>query len=349
MSDDIFHIGGFRIMPGEDKTIELPAATLYTHTPMNIPVHIIHGRKPGPRLFVTAAIHGNEIDGVEIIRQLLTSSRLKHIHGTLIAVPVVNVYGFVTLSRYLPDRRDLNRSFPGSKKGSLAARLAYLLMKEVISKCTHGIDLHTGGLHRSNLPQIRINLDIHENISLAKAFDVPVILNASLRDGSIRQACNDLGIPILVYEGGEALRFDEVAIRAGVKGILNVMAELKMIKHVKRATKHRETKIARSSNWIRAPHSGILRPIRKLGDAINRNDSLGTIADPFGRQKTEIFSPWKGIIIGKTNLPLVNTGDALFHIACYRKIKQIISRLDELQSVEYTTLSPGDSAASRSL
>lgn len=334
-----FDIGGFSIQPGEDKTIELPAASLYTHTPMNIPVHIINGRRPGPKLFITAGIHGNEIDGVEIIRRLLLSPRLKHLQGTLVAVPVVNVFGFITLSRYLPDRRDLNRSFPGSKRGSLAARLAHLLMNEVIKKCTHGIDLHTGAQHRSNLPQIRINLGMPENVSLAKAFDPPVILNANLRDGSMRQACNDLKIPILVYEGGEALRFDEVSIRIGVKGVLHVMEALKMIKSIKRKkslkkAKSHEIKIARASGWVRAPHSGILRPKAKLGDGVVRGDLLGVIADPFGREKSKVFAPSKGVVIGKTNLPLVNRGDALFHIAFYRKIKHIVSRLDELHSLD---------------
>lgn len=328
-----FKIADFIIQPGEKKTIELPAATLYTHTPMNIPIHIIHGKSSGAKLFITAGIHGDEIDGVEIIRRLLLSPRIRHLNGTLIAVPVVNVYGFVALSRYLPDRRDLNRSFPGSKKGSLASRLSHLLMNEIITKCSHGIDLHTGAAHRSNLPQIRINLNVPENIALAKAFGVPVILNANLRDGSLRQACNELSIPILVYEGGEALRFNEMSIRAGMRGILNVMAALNMIKKIKIKRKVKTPAIARSSTWIRAPHSGIFRPTKKLGDAVKRDEPLGFIADPFSKEKTDVFSTAKGVIIGVNNLPLINSGDALFHLACYRKLKHIVSQLDRLVNI----------------
>lgn len=336
MTSESFEIAGNIIHPGERKTIALPAPTLYTHAPLEIPVHVIHGKKPGPRLFVVAAIHGNEIGGVEIIRRLLLIPRFKKLVGTLVAVPVVNVYGFIALSRYLPDRRDLNRSFPGKKKGSLASRLAYLLMKEVINKCTHGIDLHTGTLHRSNLPQLRINLTSPKTRELADAFNVPVIINANLRDGSLREACNERGIPILVYEGGEALRFDEIAIRAGINGIFGIMAELGMIKKLKsiKKKKKRKATIAQSTTWVRAPHSGMLKPIKKLGDAVHKGEMLGFIADPFGEEKTHITAPMKGIIIGRVNLPLVNTGDALFHLACYHKIRQITTQIDELHRIE---------------
>lgn len=330
MHNHPLEIAGTSIQPGERKTIELPAATLYTHTPVHIPVHVINGKFSGPRLFIVAAIHGDEVDGVEIIRRLLKSSRLKNLHGSLVAVPIVNVYGFIALSRYLPDRRDLNRSFPGSEQGSLASRLAFLLMTEVVRKCTHGIDIHTGAIHRSNLPQVRINLEQRGVKRLAKAFNAPVIINANLRDGSLRQACNELNIPILVYEGGEALRFDEIAIRVGVKGILGVMSELGMIEPAKNQSPKKESTMARSNHWIRAPHSGILRPVKKLGDAVKKGDTLGVIADPFGEGKSKITAPFKGIIIGKNNLPLINSGDALFHIAAFSRYKQVASQIDEI-------------------
>jgi predicted deacylase len=316
------HIAGSAVLPGESKIVELPITGLYTHSPLNIPVHVINGKNPGPRLFVTAAIHGNEIDGVEIIRRLIKSPQLKILNGSLIAVPVTNVYGFIYLSRYLPDHRDLNRCFPGSPNGSLASRLAHLIMQEIIKQCTHGIDLHTGTFHRSNLPQLRINSDMPGIKKLARAFKAPVIVDANIRDGSLRQACYEMGIPILVYEGGEALRFNEVSIRVGLRGILGVMTELEMIKNTQKSKPlFNKIPIARETHWIRAPHGGILRPTKKLGDNIQKGDVLGIIADPIEQTKIEVIAPYKGIVIGKTNLPLVNTGDALFHLACYKKSK----------------------------
>ncbi|MDH3343556.1 MAG: succinylglutamate desuccinylase/aspartoacylase family protein, partial [Gammaproteobacteria bacterium] len=212
MINESLSINGITIAPGTRKTIDLPTGRLYTHTPMSVPVHVVSGKHAGPRLFVSAAIHGDEINGVEIIRRLLKLPALKRLHGTIIAVPIVNVHGLINHSRYLPDRRDLNRSFPGTEKGSLAARLAYLFMKEIVAKSTHGIDLHTGALHRNNLPQIRANMDDEETERLALAFNAPVIISSNLRDGSLRESAADYGIPMLLYEAGEALRFDEVSI-----------------------------------------------------------------------------------------------------------------------------------------
>ena len=226
---NLFNILGEDVLPGESRTIALPATQFYTNTPVTMPVHIVNGKRPGPKLFVSAAIHGDEINGIEIIRRLLNQTALNKIKGTLIAIPIVNVHGFIQQSRYLPDRRDLNRTFPGSKKGSLAARLAYLFMDEIVQKCTHGIDLHTGAIHRSNMPQVRANLDDEQTLRMAKAFSVPLLLNSSLRDGSLREAANELGIPMLLYEAGEALRFDEVSRRAGLRGIMRVMREIGML------------------------------------------------------------------------------------------------------------------------
>ena len=211
-----FIIAGTEVSPGTRRTLELPVASLYSHAPMTLPVQVVCGRHDGPRLFVSAALHGDEINGVEIIRRLLRLPSLKKLRGTLLAIPIVNVYGFVNRSRYLPDRRDLNRSFPGSVRGSMAARLADLFLKEIVDRCNYGIDLHTGAIHRENLPQIRANLDDEETARIARAFHVPLLLNSDLRDGSLREIAAERGIPMLLYEAGEALRFDERAIRAGV-------------------------------------------------------------------------------------------------------------------------------------
>ena len=197
MSQKPFEIAGITIAPGERKTIDLPLAAMATHNDVNMTMHIIHGKKPGPCLFVSAAIHGDEINGVEIIRRLVKYKQLSRLKGTLIAIPIVNVHGFITQSRYLPDGRDLNRSFPGSKKGSLAGRMADTFLTKVVNQCTHGIDLHTGARHRDNLPQIRADLGIEEVSRLAEVFGVPVVVDYKIRDGSLRPAGGDNANPIL--------------------------------------------------------------------------------------------------------------------------------------------------------
>jgi len=210
-----FRIGGVSIKKGERRKIELAVSSLYDGTDLSIPVEVIRGKVDGPVLFISAAIHGDEINGTEIVSRILKNKSLKKLKGTLIAIPVVNIFGFNMLSRYLPDRRDLNRSFPGSTNGSLAARLANVFMKEIVKKSTHGIDLHTGAIHRTNLPQIRASMDDVETKRLAFEFGVPVILNSNFRDGSLREAACSKNIPVLLFEGGEALRFDEKIIQLG--------------------------------------------------------------------------------------------------------------------------------------
>ena len=236
-SNTAIKVGGTTISPGQRVTVDLPVADLYTSTSLHMPVQVICGRKPGPVLFVSAAIHGDELNGVEIIRRLLKRKALKSIRGTLLAVPIVNVHGFLNQSRYLPDRRDLNRSFPGSAKGSIASRLANLFIKEIVSKADFGIDLHTGALHRSNLPQIRANLDDAATLDIAQVFGTPVIINSDIRDGSLRACAFERGQPVLIYEAGEALRFDEISIRAGLRGILNVMRHIGMLPALKKSEK----------------------------------------------------------------------------------------------------------------
>ncbi|WP_340819340.1 succinylglutamate desuccinylase/aspartoacylase family protein [Methanolobus sp. WCC4] len=330
-------IAGTTIQPGTRRSIELPIPSFYTHTSSSMPVHVIHGRKPGPCLLVCAAIHGDEINGVEIIRRLLVHKTVDNLKGTLITIPIVNVFGFVSQSRYLPDRRDLNRSFPGSKKGSMASRLANILMTEIVEKCTHIIDLHTGAVARDNLPQIRAFLkDDEETEALARAFGVPVVIHTELRDGSLREAAREHNIPVLLYEAGEALRFNEVAIRAGVRGILGVMSHLGM-RPKSSKKKNYKTVVSADTQWIRAPESGILRTIVPLGTSVGKGDLLAYINDPLGEIETEVTSTMFGIVIGKTNLPLAHEGDAIFHIARYPEVEEISSYIetynDELDSL----------------
>jgi uncharacterized protein len=307
-------LGGVEIAAGTRQTVHLQLGTLYNHNPISMPVHVVHGVHPGPRLFVCAAIHGDELNGIEIVRRLLAQPGLRRMRGTLLAVPMVNVLGVMHHSRYLPDRRDLNRSFPGSQTGSLAARLAHLFMSEIVTGSTHGIDLHTAALHRANLPQLRAELDDPEIERLARAFAVPVIVNATLRDGSLRAAAGQAGVRMLLYEGGEALRFDERCIRAGLRGVVGVMRLLGMLSG-RPVTATQEPLLARSTTWVRAPTSGILRSIRGLGEAVSAGDVLGHISDPFGQAEEGVLAPTDGVIMGRSCLPLAHEGDALFHIA----------------------------------
>ncbi len=321
-------IAGVRLKPGTRQSIDIPLPSFYTHSSVNMPVHVVHGRKPGPVLLVCATIHGDEINGVEIIRRLLSHKIIDRCQGTLITIPVINVYGFVSKSRYLPDRRDLNRSFPGSETGSMASRLANVVMTEIIPHCTHIVDLHSGAVNRENLPQIRAKLSDEPEIeALARTFGVPVILDSSLVEGSFRTAAHALDIPVLLYEAGEALRFDEVAIRAGVRGVLNVMTALGM-RNKPRTHREPDTMIANTSQWVRAPQSGILRALCATGTRVEAGDRLAYINDPLGENNCEVTSPISGIIIGKTNLPLVFAGEAVFNIAAYEEAGQVSDHIE---------------------
>jgi len=321
-------INGITVSPGQTASIQLPVADLYTATSLCMPVQVFCGRRPGPVLLVSAAVHGDELNGVEIVRRLLKRKSLRSIRGTLVAVPIVNVHGFLDQSRYLPDRRDLNRSFPGTPKGSIASRMAHIFMKELVSKADYGIDLHTGAINRSNLPQIRGNLDDDVTLELAKAFGTPVIVNSNIRDGSLRACANDLGIPMLIYEAGEALRFDEVSIRAGIRGVLNVMRKIEMLPPSKRK-RTTVPLLAHTTKWVRAPASGIVTGKAKLGSKITEGESLASISDPLGAYEEAAVAPFDGIVIGRSNLPLAHEGDALFNVAAFKSVTIAENRVEK--------------------
>ncbi|MDA3934842.1 MAG: succinylglutamate desuccinylase/aspartoacylase family protein [Gammaproteobacteria bacterium] len=321
-------INGISVMPGEVARIQVPVADLYTSTSLYMPVQVVRGRRPGPIILVSAAVHGDELNGVEIIRRLLKRKLLRSIRGTLIAVPIVNVHGFLNQSRYLPDRRDLNRSFPGSSKGSIASRMAHIFMNELVAKANYGIDLHTGAINRSNLPQIRGNLDDPTTLELARAFGTPVIINSNIRDGSLRASASDHGIPMLIYEAGEALRFDEVSIRAGVRGVFNVMRHIEMLPQTKRK-QAAAPMLARSTSWVRAPASGIIGAQARLGSSVSEGQPLAIISDPLGDTQEAALAPFDGIVIGRNNLPLAHEGDALFNIAAFRSVAVAETRVEK--------------------
>ncbi len=329
----VFKIGDEKVSPGERKQINLEIASLYDYTKLTIPIEVIRGKEEGPVIFISAAIHGDEINGVEIIKRLLKRPSLKKLKGTLIAIPVVNVFGFNNKSRYLPDRRDLNRCFPGSLKGSLGSRLARVFMNEIVSKCTHGIDLHTGALHRTNLPQIRACLDDEETNELAKCFGVPVLINSQLRDGSLREAARKKKVTTLLFEGGEALRFEEDVIKTGLQGCLAVMRSIGMLpKLVKKKKTKLNTHVAQGSSWVRASHSGSFRALKRIGSHVKEGDVLAVITDLFGCNPYEVISKEEGIIIGMSMIPLVNKGDAMVHIATFKNSKKVKMAIDDIEN-----------------
>ncbi|MGB3536183.1 MAG: succinylglutamate desuccinylase/aspartoacylase family protein [Microcoleaceae cyanobacterium] len=315
----MIEIGDTTVAAGQQQQIEIPVARLPTQTMISLPVIVINGSQPGPILWLSAAIHGDEINGVEIIHQVLKKISPQQLCGTIIAVPIVNVFGFIEQSRYLPDRRDLNRSFPGSMRGSLASRLAHLFMTEIVSRSTHGIDLHTASAHRTNLPQIRANLNDPQTYNCAKAFGAPVMIHSQTRDGSLRQAATQKGIPVLLYEAGEALRFDRQAIQIGVNGILQVMTSLGMYENQilpELIIEKTPTEI-RKTHWVRASKSGILMLSVGLGSKVEKKQIIGVISDAFGNESVKVRSPYDGLVIGNQENPLVSQGDAVVHIAVF--------------------------------
>ena len=327
MNTDKYIFGGIEVKKGETKTINLELPKLYS-TPTNLPIRVIRSKKDGPMVFISAAIHGYELNGIEIIRRLRKLKVLSRLKGTLVLVPIVNVYGIMTLSRYLPDRRDLNRSFPGSSKGSLASRIAKIFYDEVLSKCDLGMDLHTGAIHKSNLPQVRTNIKDEKTFALAKAFEAPVVLHSDLRDGSLRATALENNTPVLLYEAGEALRFDETSIRIGVKGIVNVLRELDMLPKITKKRAYRTPIVSRSSSWIRSNGSGMLRTIKALGDIVKEGEVIAYIDEPLDDYSLEIKASFDGVIIGKSQIPFVREGDAIFHIA---KLKDLEIAEDKIE------------------
>lgn len=308
-----FRIGNLEVAAGRSGTGELPVSRLVTGTHVSLPLRVLHGAAEGPTVWLSAAVHGDEVAGVEIIRRVLANVDPRQLRGTVVAVPIVNVHGFLSGDRYLPDRRDLNRSFPGSETGSLAGRIANLFMKQIVQRCDVGIDLHTGSDHRTNLPQIRADLDDPATRTLAEAFGAPFMLHAKLRDGSMRAAATAAGATVLLFEGGEAWRIDEEAAVVGSRGIRRVLRQLDMIDD--------DVPVlpvpveSRSSGWVRARRSGIASMHVGLGDAVAKGETIATIHDSVGVRVSSMKANRTGLVIGHSRQPLVNQGDAIVHIA----------------------------------
>lgn len=310
-----FPIGTVKVRAGARREVSLPISRLVTGAEVSLPIHVLHGREDGPSVWLNAAIHGDEVVGIEIIRRVLARLDPKQLRGTLLAVPIVNVLGVLNGDRYLPDRRDLNRSFPGSRRGSLAGRIADLMMREVVAKCDVGIDLHTGSDRRSNLPQVRCDLEDPHTRELAETFGAPVIYHARLRDGSLRFAARERGARVLLYEAGEAWRFDEWAIVPGVDGVMRVLARLGMVDDADAASEPpRPSDLCWRSGWVRARRTGIVHMDVALGQHVKEGERLGELFDSFGKRLAIVKADRPGVVIGRAEAPLVNRGDALVHI-----------------------------------
>lgn len=332
MDNKPFLFAQHKIDPGTHKTILFPAPNINTQIKMDLPVHIFHGKKAGPKLFLISTLHGDELNSIEIIRRIHDYINVKKLAGTIITIPVANVYALIMQSRYLPDGRDLNRSFPGSKNGTLAVRLARGIVEQVVKHCDYGIDLHTGARGRINMPQLRVDLRTPGVKEFAQYFNTPVILNAKQRAGSLRQAAGKLGIPVLVYEGGEAMRFNELCIRAGVNGITNVLHHLNMMKLTnKKISTKSHSVIANTSRWVRSPVSGLVQPVADVfTKAIKKGETLAYVHDPFLiNPSIEVTAPFDGIVIGQALKTIISEGDPLYHIASFKKLNGVRAYIDE--------------------
>lgn len=311
-------INGVYIGPGENVEVKLNEYKLPTRTVMEVPVYVFRSDEEGPTLLLMAGLHGDEINGIEIIRKLLRGNHFRNLKaGSVIAIPIVNIVSFLNGSRDLPDGRDLNRCFPGSQSGSLGSRIAYDLMHEILPQVDFGVDFHTGGSKINNYPQVRCVFEDNKNFDLAKLFGAPFTVNSSYRDKTFRKEAARHGKSILVYEAGESLRFNKLAISEGVAGCLRLMKGLGMIDDG--SVQPQDTIMLRDTKWIRARASGLFRTTKKYGSYIEKNAVIGTIADPYGESELELRSPDNGYIIGINNQPVINEGDALIHIGVEKK------------------------------
>lgn len=311
MQQDIT-INGQVIKAGENKTVILNSYELHTKTKIEIPVHVIRAKEKGQTLLLSAGMHGEETNGIEIVRKVITRQEVQNLKcGTLIAIPVINIVSFLYGSRDLPDGRDLNRCFPGSKNGSLGSRIAYDLMKHILPLIDFGVDFHTGGAKINNFPQLRCVFDFPDNVNIAERFSPPIIIDSSYREGTFRQEAAQKGKPILVFEGGESMRFDYLAINEGITGCLRLMHSYGMIDYD--MPQNRSVKI-KKDKWIRANASGLFHMSVKNGTHVKEGEILGMICNPFGEIEDKLICPIDSYIVGMNNQPVVNEGDALIHL-----------------------------------
>jgi hypothetical protein len=308
--DDV-QLLGKRISPGDKRRLFLRSSESFTGSDSELPVLVTRGATPGPTVCLIAGVHGDELNGIEIVRKVVEGLTPRRISGMVIAVPVANLHGFRRSSRYLPDRRDLNRFFPGSPTGSAASRIAYSLWNEVIRHCTSLIDLHTGSFHRTNLPQLRIDMTDPRSFALARGFASALIIHDPGQDGTLRRAARLAGIGAITYEAGEPLRFQESEIARGVEGVRNVFAALGMSDD---APVEATPRVYQRTRWVRVDDGGIFFTRRKLGERVEAGELLGTVTDPVTNESKQVEAPVRGRIIGMALPQVVIPGYAAFHL-----------------------------------
>ncbi|MBD3862885.1 MAG: putative deacylase [Olleya marilimosa] len=315
-ANEVLEILGEKIKPGQSAEVSFNVAKLHTRTPVDVPIIIERSKKPGPTILFTAGIHGDEINGIEIVRQLISKGINKPKIGTTICIPVLNIFGFINMARAFPDGRDLNRVFPGMKNGSLASRVAYELIHEVVPHVDFIVDFHTGGAYRFNAPQIRIEKGSEDDDVMAEIFGAPFILYSKNLNKSFRNACNKLGKPILLYEGGKSFDLDNTVTNTGVNGAKRIMNHFGMLRRQFKVTEPKKecVKITESS-WMRAKHSGMFKATIKVGIEVKIGDDIGNITDPYGKFNHFVKAKYSGYIININQSPIVYQGDALFHIS----------------------------------
>lgn len=305
-------INGIIIPEGAHLQVNINSYRLPTRTTIDIPAFVYNAKKKGPVVLFIAGMHGDEINGIEIVRRLIREKHLLNLEtGAVIAVPVMNIISFLNNSRDLPDGKDLNRCFPGNKSGSYGSRIANDLMTEILPLIDVGVDFHTGGAQICNSPQVRCVFDDPQSLALAKEFGAEFIINSPYRDKSFRKEAARKGKSILVYEAGESMRFNKIAVEEGLRGCLQLLENLKMMKP---GISQKVPTILRKSSWIRARASGMFWSYKKLGSKVVSGEEIGIISDPYGESETALITPESGYIIGVNNKPVVNAGDAIFHI-----------------------------------
>lgn len=313
---------GKEILPGKGAQLSLDVAKLHTTTPILIPVIVERAKIDGPTVLIMAGLHGDEINGIEVVRRIIQKKFNKPNTGTIICLPVFNIFGFLNIRRELPDGRDLNRSFPGSENGSLASQFAYHFMKEIMPHVDYVIDFHTGSAQRSNFPHIRCVFEDQESVELAKIFNPPFILNSSYISKTIRESVKKLGKKILLFEGGKANNIDEMVVEEGVNGVKRFLQYLGMKSFKIDISKDRTPVFLKESKWLRSPNSGMFHSVVKNGAKVNKGEVIGMITDPYGRMNRKVRATSTGYIICLNEAPLVYKGDAIFHIGKELKIDE---------------------------
>ncbi len=308
-------VGGQIVSPGEDKLLKISIDRLPTGTLIDIPVYVFNAKKPGPTILVQAGLHGDEINGIEIVRRMIADKQFKVTKGAVIAVPILNIFGFIHFSRDVPDGKDVNRSFPGTKVGSMASRIAYHYVSEIMNQIDCGIDLHTGGGQRHNFPQIRYTDEDTQSADLAAIFNAPISFSSKLIKGSFRNAAYQMGKPTVVFEAGESMRFDDYAILEGIKGILKVLRHFEMVSKIpsKYDTTNKTIELLKR-RWLRAPTAGMFIPEIINGSEITKGQVLGIITDTFAKRTKSIKAPFDGYVFCVNHQAVVNQGEALFHV-----------------------------------